>query len=824
MSETMIYKDAARPVEERVEDLLSRMTLEEKAAQLCGNLPGSVVVDGKADREKLKQLFPNGHGRFTQYSMAGLTSPERIAELTNEIQRYFVEDTRLGIPVALQSENLCGYPAAGGTLFPSMLNLASTWEPDLAEEMAQIIGRESRAVGINSAMSPVIDVSRDPRWGRTYETFGEDPYLVTQMGVRYIQGMQGDKEHGVACIAKHFLGYAETQGGLNCAAARINDRELYEVFATPFEAAVKEADVSGMMANYGEIDGLNICANPKIAKTLLRDTMGFRGMLTSDGGGVMRLWNFYHLTRTYPEAGLLAKKSGVDTEIPVGLGFAALPQYVREGKLEESVLDESVRRILTIKFEYGLFEHPYVDPEDVKHQMTNGQKKALGEKIAEDSLILLKNDGILPLKKGVKAAVIGPHADSLRDPVSGYTYPAYIEMIEGFTKQANVSFGGIGDEVAKGKKEENPNPLATMFSVVPAEEVGKLGDRNSVLRSMGAKSLKEALEERFEVNYAKGCTIMGTETDGFAAAVQAAEESDVAILTLGGNCGWVNVTGGEGKDRSSLELPGVQQQLLERVAATGKPVVVVLYGPGCFAIPWAEEHAAAILQAWMPGPSAGDAVAKALEGTVNPGGKLPVTVPRSVGQVPIYYNHKVGSGYADGADAMIEIFGGGYVNEPGTPLYPFGYGLSYTTFEVDGLKIEQKEVPTRGVVRVSCRVRNTGARAGSEVVQLYTHFADAHVTRPNKSLCGFIRVELLAGEEKRVCFALDTAQLGYYNEHMDFVVEPGELEIMVGTSAHDLPLRDSVWLTGEPVCVMGERKYTCDVTVDEGVVKENADI
>lgn len=819
MEDKMIYKDVSQPVEARVEDLLSRMTLEEKAAQLCGNLPGSVITEGKVNVEKLRELFPNGHGRFTQYSMVGISSPEVIANATNEIQRYFVEETRLGIPVALQSENLCGYPGAEGTLFPSMLNMASTWEPDLAKEMAGIIGQESRAVGINSAMSPVIDVSRDPRWGRTYETFGEDPYLTSQMGVNYIQGMQGDKKDGVACIAKHFLGYAETQAGLNCAAARINDRELYEVFATPFEAAAKEADVSGMMANYGEIDGLNVCANPKIAKELLRDTMGFRGMLTSDGGGIMRLWSFYKLTRTYSEAGLLAKKCGVDTEIPVGLGFAALPEYVRQGMIDEEVLDESVRRILTIKFEYGLFDNPYTDVEAVKNALENSQKKALGKKIAKDSLILLKNDGTLPLKKGVKLAVIGPHADSLRYPVSGYTYPAYIEMVEGFTQDKDVSFGGIGDEVAMEKnkaddKEKAPNPFSAMFSCLSEEQLASVGSMKDILRKMEAVSLKEELEKRFDVAYAEGCTITGTEKDGFADAVKAAEESDVVVMALGGNCGWVDVTGGEGKDRTSLELPGVQQQLLEAVAETGKPVVVVLYGPGCFSVNWAAENASAIVQAWMPGPAAGEVVADVLDGTANPGGKLTVTIPRSVGQVPIYYNHKVGSGYTDGADATSPaIFSGGYVNEEATPLYPFGHGLSYTSFECTDAQIHEKETPTNGSVTVSCTVKNVGERTGSEVVQLYTHFIDAHVIRPNKSLCGFKRVELAPGESKSVEIELDMALLGYYNEEMKFVVEPGELEIMLGTSAHDLFFKDSVQLTGETVEVLGRRKYSSKVIV-----------
>ncbi len=806
-----LYKDSTQPIKARVEDLLARMTVEEKAAQLCGNLPGSFMKEGKVDRTALAELFPNGHGRFTQYSMVGLTDPAAIAEATNEVQRYFVEETRLGIPVALQSENLCGYPGAGGTLFPSMTNVAAAWEPELAEQMAAVIGQESRAVGINSAMSPVIDVSRDPRWGRTYETFGEDTYLVTQMGLGYIRGMQADGR-GTACIGKHFLGYAETQAGLNCAAARINDRELYEVFATPFEAAGKEAELSGVMANYGEIDGQCVCANRKISRELLRKTMGFEGMLTSDGGGIMRMWNYYHIAGSHAEAGLMAKKAGVDTEIPVGAGFAALPGYVREGKLDEALLDESVRRILTIKFRYGLFEHPYVDVEAVRGAMSNARKQELSARIAADSLVLLKNDGTLPLKKGCRVAVIGPHADSLRYPVSGYTYPAYIEMLDGMRKAAaQVSFGGIMDEAAdKARKGQNANPFAAMASFLDPAQMAKLEDMNAVLRGMGAATLREELGKRFAVRYAAGCPIIGEDRSGFAAAKEAAAESDVAILALGGNCGWVNVTGGEGKDRATLELPGVQQELLEAVAAAGKPVVVVLYGPGIFAVRWAKEHAAAILQAWMPGQHAGRVVADVLDGTANPGGKLPVTIPRTVGQVPIYYNHKVGSGYVGGADAnMAAIFSGGYTDCPADPLYSFGYGLSYTSFSVDGIVLEQQTVPTNGTVRVSCTVKNTGGSAGSEVLQLYTHFLDAHVTRPNKSLSGFARVWLEPGEEKRVTFALDTAQLGYYNEDMEFVVEPGRLDVMLGTSAQNLPLRAQVQLTGEAVSVLGCRSYTC---------------
>lgn len=812
MEEKMLYKDASQPVEARVEDLLSRMTLEEKAAQLCGDLAASFIVDGKLSHEALVEKFKDGHGRITQYSLVGLVDPKQIAEITNELQDFFVNETRLGIPVALQSENLCGYPGAGGTLFPSQMNVGSTWEPELAEEMSSIIGQESRAVGITSAMSPVIDVSRDPRWGRTYETYGEDQYLISQMGINYVRGMQNQ---GVSCIAKHFLGYAETQAGLNTATTRLNDRELYEVFATPFEAANKEAGLDAMMANYAEIDGLPVIDNKKIARTLLRDTMGFEGMLTSDGAAVMKSWNYFKVANSYNEAGLLAKKAGCDTEIPVGASFRNLPNYVRSGELDEAVLDESVRRILTIKFKRGLFENPYCEVEKLEEAMSNAGKEEISKRIAEESMILLKNDGILPLKKGTKVAVIGPHADSLRYPVSGYTYPAYIEMMDAARKKdATVTFNGIIDEQAKAEAEEKApkGPFDTMFEMFDEASMRSLDDMNGVLRKLHTRSLKEVLSERFETVYAEGCKIIDESEEGFKDAVKAAENSDVVVMALGGNCGWVNVTGGEGKDRQSLELPGVQEKLLETVAAVGKPVIVVLYGPGIFSVNWAKEHAAGIVQAWMPGPFAGEAVTDVLDGTFNPGGKLTVTVPRSVGQVPMFYNHKNGSGYASGADATsAAIFSGGYVDADSTPLFPFGFGLSYTSFAVGDLEVRAKEVPTDGKIEVSCKVSNTGAVAGDEVVQLYQAFQGAHVVRPNKQLAGFKRVHLNPGETKQLTFYLDTAQLGYYDEEMEFVVEPGQLDLMVGTSSADLPLRETIRLTGTKTNVLGRRAYTCKV-------------
>ena len=555
------------------------------------------------------------------------------------------------------------------------------------------------------------------------------------------------------------------------------------------------------MANYAEIDGLPIIDNKKIARDLLRGTMGFEGMPTSDGAAVLKSFNYFKVADSYMEAGLLAKKAGCDTEIPVGESFRNLPNYVRSGELDEVLLDESVRRILTIKFKRGLFENPYCEIEKLNEVLSNPKKEEVSKKIAQDSIILLKNDGVLPLKKESKVAVIGPHADSLRYPVSGYTYPAYIEMMDAARKKnADVTFNGMIDEQAKAEAEnEAPKgPFDTMFEMFDEQDIRKLDDMNGVLRKLHARSLREVLSERFETVYAEECDIIDRSEEGFADAVKAAEESDVVVMALGGNCGWVNVTGGEGKDRQSLELPGVQEKLLETVAATGKPVVIVLYGPGIFSVNWAAEHVSGIVQAWMPGPEAGEVIANVLDGTENPGGKLTVTVPRSAGQIPIFYNHKNGSGYASGSDVTsATIFSGGYTDGPGTPLYPFGYGLSYTEFAVENLKIKDREIPTDGQIEISCSVSNTGDAAGDEVVRLYQAFHGAHVVRPNKQLAGFKRVHLNPGETKQLIFRLDTAQLGYYDEDMEFVVEPGKLDIMVGTSSEDLPLRDTVALTGK---------------------------
>lgn len=809
-----LYKDSTQPIAIRVDDLISRMSVNEKAAQLCSDLPMNFVEDGKVKYDEVRAKYSDGLGRITQYNTLGLISANSIAKLSNQIQKYFVEETKHGIPVILQGENLCGYPGSGGTLFPSMINLGSAFRPDLTEKMAEVISEETKAIGIRQALSPVIDVTRDPRWGRTYETFGEDPYVVTQMGIRYVKGMQGNKVEGVVATAKHFLGYAETQGGVNMTATRLCDRELYEVFGTPFEAAIKEADLGSVMASYSDIDGLPVAANKKIATDLLRGTMGFEGALVSDGAAIMKIFEYHKIGKTYDEAGFLAFRSGCDTEMPIGNAYRHLPDYIEKGLLSVDRLDEAVRRILKTKFEYGLFENPYIDESKVNDSMSNDAKWDLVQEVTDESLILIKNDeNFLPLKKGLRMAVIGPHAGSLREPISGYTYPAYVEMILAANDKENkkeLSFNGMADEAAKiekGKGEKRKTPFTT--SVFDEKDRMLLKDMDQIYRGQyKQKTLAECLEGYGEVSYAQGCRVIDDSYEGFKDAVEIAEASDVVILTLGGNCGWFDTTGGEGKDRSSLDLPGVQQELLEAVVATGKPVVLVLYGPGIFATEWALKNVSSIIQAWLPGARGAESIGKALFGEINPSGKLPVSIPRSAGHIPAVYNHRSGSGF--GSDKGNLIMGCGYVDSPDTPLLYFGHGLSYTDFLLESFNVSSEELVTDGSIDISIDISNVGNTTGKEVIQLYYRYKDAWVTRPVMQLTGFRKVELRPSEKRRVVFHLDSRLLGFYNEDMEFVVEPGALDIMIGTSSDNIQFRKEITMTGNKIDLMGRRQYTCE--------------
>ncbi len=398
-------------------------------AQLCSDLPQVFLSDLSNDFQNIAPKYRAGLGRITQYSTAGLKSSIEIARLSNAIQHFFVEKTRLGIPVIFQAESLSGYPAEGGTMFPAMINIASTFNPELVKEMSGVISEECKAVGIRQALSPLFDICREPRWGRLYETFGEDSYLVSQIGIAYVKGLQKNKCDGVLSTGKHFLGYGETQAGLNTAATKVGDRELYELFATPFEAAIHEADLASVMTSYSEIDGIPCGANPKISRKLLRDTLRFKGVVVSDGGAVWKMFNTFGIAKDYFGAGLLAIKGGIGTEMPVGNAFRNLGKYIESGELDISLVDDAVARVLTSKFELGLFDHPYIDADNAAKHMVNNSKIDLSKKITEQSIILLKNEGnLLPIRNKTKVAVIGPHGGAVRPSISGYTAVAYFEL------------------------------------------------------------------------------------------------------------------------------------------------------------------------------------------------------------------------------------------------------------------------------------------------------------------------------------------------------------------------------------------------------------
>lgn len=807
-----LFRDASAPIEERIADLLQRMTVDEKLAQLCSDLPMALFAG--TEPEKLKEKYPNGLGRFTQYSTLGLVSPHQIAKITNAIQRYFCEHTRLGIPVMPQAENLCGYPASGGTLFPAMINAGATFDPELVGRMSRIISDETRAVGIRQCLSPVMDLARDPRWGRVYETFGEDPYLVSQMSVAYVQEMQKNKTDGVLATAKHFLGYSETQAGLNTAATHLTDRELYEYFGTPFEASIKDADLAAIMTSYSEIDGIPCGANPKIVRKLLRQDMGFDGLVVSDGGAVWKLFDTFHVAVTYDEAGLLGIKGGMETEMPIGGSYKKLGQYLENGELDISLIDQAVRHVLKSKFEAGLFENPYVVESEVEASMTSAEKQQLSLELAEQSIILLENkDNRLPLACELKLAVIGPHGGEVRPSISGYTYPTYIEMYAGLfgARNKDITFHGIADEQRKvdvGAGDIN-NETLSMASIM----AGSVNIENLLRHELQGTPVADELAADFEVGYARGCEIMGGDEKGFAEAIEAAKAGDVVIMTLGGNCGWTGTTGGEGKDRQSIGLPGLQQKLLDAVAAVGKDIVLVLYGPG----PYAPDYPAnvkAVLYAGLPGTHGGKALANILSGKTNPSARLSITVPRNSGQVPMFHYHKPASGPAkvegQGDGFASAIFSGGYTDGPDTPLYPFGYGLGYASFALSDFAAASDRVETDGVIELSCTIQNTSSIGGSEVIQIYYRDMEARVTRPVRQLCAFRKVHLAAGEKRRVVFRLSTAQLGFYNEDMEFVVEPGNMRFMLGQSSDHIVSSVNVVLTGAKQNLMGRRSYSCE--------------
>ncbi len=751
---TASYRNPSLPAARRVKDLLKRMTLEEKAAQMIcvwqQKADTLLNSDGDFDPVKAKAAYKKGHGlgQVGRPSDAGRGKDARgMAELTNAIQKFFIENSRLGIPVIFHEECLHGHAAVGGTSFPQPIALAATFNPLLVESLFTMTAAEARLRGTHQALTPVVDVARDPRWGRVEETYGEDPYLVSRMGIAAVRGFQGDatfrdKRHVIATL-KHFAGHGQPESGMNCAPANVSLRVLRETFLYPFKEALDKGGALSVMASYNELDGVPSHANRWLLRDVLRKEWGFQGFVVADYYAIWELsdrpdTHGHFVAKDKKEACALAVRAGVNIELPEPDCYLHLVELVKKGVLKESELDELVAPMLHCKFQMGLFDDPYVDPGEAGRVVGCAGHRQLALQGAREAITLLKNDNrILPLSlENIRTiAVIGPNAH--RSLLGGYS---------GVPKQNVTVLDGIRQRVG--------GRANVLYSEGCKITVGGSWNQDEVIPS-------DPEEDRKQI----------------AKAVTVARKADVIVLAIGGN----EQTSREAwslkhmGDRTSLDLIGRQNDLVRAIAGIGKPVVVLLFNGRPLAINTVNETVPAILECWYLGQETGTAVAEVLFGDFNPGGKLPITIPRSAGHLPAFYNYKPSARR-------------GYLFDDVSPLFAFGYGLSYTTFTIDNVRLANPRIRTNGETRVLAEVTNTGACPGSEVVQMYIRDRVSSVTRPVKELKGFERVALDPGETKTVTFDITPDRLAFYDINMKYVVEPGEFDIMVGTSSRDQDL------------------------------------
>lgn len=752
------YKNAKAPVPARVKDLLQRMTLEEKVGQL-NTLLGWEMYEKQGDAVTVSDAFKRVEAEryigsfwatlradpWTKKTLQTGLSPRQSAIATNALQRYMMEHTRLGIPLLLAEECPHGHMAIGTTVFPTSIGQASTWDTALIRDMAGTIAAEARAQGAHIGYGPVLDLVREPRWSRVEETYGEDPYLISQMGVAMVKGFQGtgiNSGHNVISTLKHFTAYGSPEGGHNGGIALTGPRDLQMSYLPPFRAAVKAGALS-VMASYNSIDGIPCSSNGYLLKDVLVKDWGFKGFTVSDLGGIPGVRSNHHVAPDLETAAALSINAGLDADLGGEAYGDALVKAVKDKRVPVAVIDSAVAHVLRLKFEMGLFEHPYVDTAAVEQLVGTAASRALARKVARESIVLLKNDNqLLPLSRSIRhLAVIGPNADNTYNQLGDYTAP------------------------------QPDDKIVTVLEGIKAKING-------------------------EVTYVKGCAIRDTTTGNIAAAVAAANNADAVVLVLGGSsardfktsyqatgAAEVNANAvsdmesGEGYDRVSLDLMGLQNKLMQSLVATGKPVILVLIEGRPLNINWAAAHVPAILNAWYPGQEGGNAIADVLFGDYNPAGRLPISIPRSVGQLPVYYNYKSASRHD-------------YVEMDAKPLYTFGYGLSYTKFTYSDLRTTVKGRQ----VEITCTLKNTGSVAGDEVAQLYLRDDYSSVVTPVQQLKRFRRIHLQPGEQQEIHFTLIPEDLQLLNAQMQWVVEPGSFTVMVGGASDAIQLKGSFTL------------------------------
>ena len=753
-----LYKQANAPIEERVKDLMERMTVEEKVGQLCCPM-GWEMYTKTGDKVEVSELYKKQMGNgmpmgsywavlradpWTQKTLETGLNPALAAEALNKLQKYAVEETRLGIPVLFAEETPHGHMAIGTTVFPTGLSMASTWNPELLRRAGEAVALEARLQGANIGYGPVLDISREPRWSRMEESFGEDPMLAGILGVAYMKGMQGDVQNDgkhLYSTVKHFAAYGSPEGGHNGDRAMVGMNQLFSDFLPPMKMAV-ENGLATIMTSYNSIDGVPCTSNKFLLTDILRDKWGFEGFVYSDLFSIDGIAGTHRVAANVKEAGKLSLEAGVDMDLGANAYGKRTLELLNEGRLDMKYVDRAVANILRLKFKMGLFENPYVSPKDAQKYVRSEAHRQLAREVAREGIVLLKNDGILPLSKDVKSiAVIGPNADT--------------------------QYNQLGDYTA---------PQDDKFIITPLE------------------GIQAAVSPKTRVNYVKGCAIRDVTTSDIPAAVKAAKESDVTVLVVGGSSArdfktkyiatgaatvsdekdrvLMDMDCGEGYDRSTLNLLGDQEKLMQALMETGKPLVVVYIQGRTLNMNLAAEKANALLTAWYPGGEGGHGIADVLFGDYNPAGRLPVSIARNEGQLPVYYSKGLQRDYMDG-DA--------------NALYAFGYGLSYTRFEYSDLQI----TPGNGkdvLQTVTCTIKNTGERDGQEIVQLYIRDMVASIAQAPILLKSFKRITLKKGESKTVTFNLTPRELSIYNASLEEVVEPGDFKVMIGAASNDIRL------------------------------------
>jgi beta-glucosidase len=759
------YKRSNLPAEKRMRDLLARMTLEEKAAQMMcvWQEKKTKLLDtaGNFDLTRAKAAFRNGCGigqvgrpsdAASRPEDAGVgLSPRATAELTNAIQKFFIEHSRLGIPVIFHEECLHGHAAIGATSFPQPIALGGTFDPGLVGALYAMAAEETRVRGAHQALTPVVDVARDPRWGRVEETFGEDPFLNTQLGVAAVRGFQGDRtfrgKKNLIATLKHFAAHGQPESGQNCAPVNVSERVLRETFLQPFKDCLQKAGCISVMASYNEIDGVPSHASEWLLRDVLRKEWGFKGFVVSD---YYAIWELSYRPDTHGHfvaadkkaAAVLAVRAGVNIELPDPDCYLHLVKLIREKALKESQLDELIAPMLLWKFKLGLFDDPFVDPAEAENIVGCERNSQLALRAAREAITLLKNENeLLPLNpaKLKTIAVIGPNAN--RELLGGYSGvpPHQITVLNGIKSH-----------------------LGRRVKVLHAEgckiTIGGSWNQDAVTPSYPAEDEQQIVE-----------------------AVKVAQQADVIILAIGDNEQTSREAWSRGHmgDRADLDLFGRQENLLKALVATGKPVVVLLFNGRPIAINFAAQHASAILECWYLGQETGHAVAEVLFGDHNPGGKLPISIPRSAGHLPVFYNRKPSARR-------------GYLFDDVSPLFTFGFGLSYTKFSFKNVRLAKSKIKRNGSTKVLVEVKNTGQRKGTEVVQMYVRDVVSSVTRPVRELKGFEKISLQPGETKTVALEITPESLAFHGLGMKYTVEPGEFEILVGNSSRDGDLQKAV--------------------------------